>query len=100
MTSGERVSTNGPTLEVTHLDDNSFTYQGWSFSRQEDGSLMVQQPSLALGPFGKTEQQIQEPITIPSDQVQRLISYVLSGDPDNTNVLTKINTLTKEYVTA
>lgn len=82
------------------MDDNSFTYQGWSFSRQQDGSLMVQQPSESLGPFGKTEQQLHEPITIPSDQVQRLISYVLSGDPDNANVLDKINTVTKEYTTA
>lgn len=76
------------------MDQNQhFSYQGWTFRRETDGSLIVEPQSSTSTKsevFGEPKgQQVghMKPITIPQDEVYRLIGYCLTGDLSNTQVL-------------
>lgn len=77
----------------------NFTYDGWTFRREIDGALIVEPPGVSKGsqvfqdqPSSKT--QAMQPLTIPSDEVHRLIGYCLTGDQNNSQV---IQSLREQY---
>lgn len=79
------------------MDTNQqhFSYQGWEFRRETDGSLRIE-PSNSIGSevFKDQPKQQMQSVTIPADQVHRLVGYCLTGDINNTQVL---QSLKKEY---
>lgn len=85
--------------------DKLFTYQGWTFERQQDDSLMITpgvSGSGGSGVFGepnKQQQTTQQSISIPKDELYRLIGYSLTGQPNDNNVLQSVRQLAKEHVT-
>jgi hypothetical protein len=84
------------------LDQNQhFSYQGWTFRREVDGSLIVEPGITDSGSkvFGEPKDQQtgqMQPITIPQDEVYRLIGYCLTGDLNDTQVL---QSLKSQYAT-
>lgn len=82
---------------------DKFTYEGWEFTHENDGSLMIQPNvvSQGSGVFGEPNKQAdtnRQSISIPRDQVHRLIGYCLTGKTSgNDQVLNSIRDLEKQY---
>lgn len=79
------------------MDNNTqhFSYQGWTFIRENDGSLRIEPEGFSKSEVFKDQpQQMVNPITIPHTEVYRLLGYCLTGDVNNTEVL---NSLKSQY---
>lgn len=83
------------------MDQNQqhFSYQGWTFRREHDGSLIIEPQGSNTGSEvfkdqPKQNQQMVQSITIPQEEVYRLLGYCLTGDLNNTQV---VKTLKDQY---
>lgn len=79
--------------------DQKFTYNGWTFSVVEDGSLNITPTGhQESGVFGEPKQTTtMQSITLPREEVHRLIGYCITRDTENTNVLKGIQNLEQQY---
>lgn len=61
-----------------------YQHSGWSFERTFDGSLAIITSE-------------QKTVTIPKTEVQKLITFALSGDQNNQQVLESVKNLQDSY---
>lgn len=76
--------------------DQNFTYDGWNFVRNQDGSLTIERSQDSKGVFGEPDKQMQS-IQIPKEDVYRLISYSLTGSLNNEQVNSSIKELANKH---
>lgn len=76
------------------MDEDKFAYDGWEIERKEDGSVTImsseQKEQSASRDFSQSATQ---PLFIPQPDVARLVTYLLTGQSDNTEVLHQIENL-------
>lgn len=75
--------------------DKTFDYQGWTFRTDSDGSLTIEPKGVKQGEVDAFTGM--KPITIPQEQVYRLIGYSLTGDPQNTEILNSVKQLRQQH---
>lgn len=78
------------------MDQGTYEYHGWQFERHEDGSLTIQ-PNAVENQAEKmdfTKQSVDNRnLVIPSAELPRLISFWLTGRPDDETVVSQIQNL-------
>lgn len=62
------------------MDQQHFDYNGWQFERHDDGSVTIL-PKVQQEGQGFTAESKKQ-ITIPSNDLPRLVSYLLTGRVD------------------
>lgn len=81
---------------------DKFNYNGWSFEVSQNGDLTIQPGATGQTTgeqvFGEPKgQSVMQSITIPHDEVYRLISYAITRDTKNTEVLNSLRELEKKH---
>lgn len=84
--------------------DKGFNYSGWDFTVNQNGDLTIQ-PGASSGQTGesqvfgepKNQPVTMQSITIPHDDVYRLIGYLITRDTNNTQVLSSLRDLEKQH---
>lgn len=78
------------------MDQNYFEHDGWSFVRNQDGSLTIERTEKGTGVFGEPDKQMSS-IQLPKEDVYRLISYSLSGSYNDEKVINSIKELATKH---
>lgn len=75
-----------------------FTYQGWTFRVNSNGSLDIMPEGTQQGAQGSfPSSKGVNSVTIPKEQLHRLVAYSLTGETDNTVLIDRISSLSNEY---
>ncbi len=86
--------------------DQNFTYQGWTFRHQTDGSLIIEPSTQFLKAASggevfsdkpQTAQAQMKSISIPQEEVHRLVAYCISGKAKDDQVLQSVKQLEQQY---
>lgn len=84
--------------------DKTFNYQNWTFRTGEDGSLTIEPFGVhdsdqvsSKEVFSDKQKTPMQPITIPQQEVYRLIGYCLTGDVQNTEILNSVKQLSQQH---